>query len=97
MKKLTNLFNVMPHMITFRVGMIMKNIHTFFEYVKGSVKMDINTAKNIAGWDDVVDNNVFGGYPLLVMTSQLKKKNSTPSLTSCSAIKKALIVMCSIC
>ena len=63
MNELANLFNVMPHMITFRVGMIMKNIHTFFEYVKGSVKMDINTAKNIAGWDDVVDNNVFGGYP----------------------------------
>eukprot|EP00957_Ditylum_brightwellii_P173141 13181139-Ditylum_brightwellii.AAC.1 len=25
--------------------------------------MDINTAKSTAGWDDIVDNNVFGGYP----------------------------------
>eukprot|EP00957_Ditylum_brightwellii_P089873 6844543-Ditylum_brightwellii.AAC.1 len=25
--------------------------------------MDTNTAKNIAGWDDVLDLHVFGGYP----------------------------------
>jgi uncharacterized protein YdcH (DUF465 family) len=63
MNELANMFSVMPHMITFRVGMLMKNIHTFFEYVVASEKMDINTAKNIAGWDDVLDQHVFGGYP----------------------------------
>ena len=25
--------------------------------------MDINTAKNISGWDDVLDSQIFGGYP----------------------------------
>jgi hypothetical protein len=25
--------------------------------------MGINTAKNISGWDDVLDNQIFGGYP----------------------------------
>ena len=26
-------------------------------------KMDINVGKNISAWDDVLDGNVFGGYP----------------------------------
>eukprot|EP00957_Ditylum_brightwellii_P193902 14766272-Ditylum_brightwellii.AAC.1 len=25
--------------------------------------MNINMAKNIAGWEDVLDHHVFGGYP----------------------------------
>jgi len=63
MNELANMFSVMPHMICFRVGMLMNNIHSFFDYVTGSEKMDINVGKNISAWDDVLDGNVFGGYP----------------------------------
>eukprot|EP00957_Ditylum_brightwellii_P141721 10797793-Ditylum_brightwellii.AAC.1 len=83
----------MLHMITFRVGMIMKNIHTFFEYVKGSENMDISTTKNIAGWDDVVDNNVFGGYSPACDNISIEIEKSPPSSINCSVIKKASMVM----
>jgi hypothetical protein len=38
MNELANMFSVMPHIICFRVGMLMNNIHSFFDYIKGSEK-----------------------------------------------------------
>eukprot|EP00957_Ditylum_brightwellii_P011578 875056-Ditylum_brightwellii.AAC.1 len=39
--------------------------------------MDINVGKNISAWDDVLDGNLFGGYPpvCFVITTEAEKVN----------------------
>ena len=38
MQNLSETFDVSPHMITFRVGIEMRNVNSFFDYVFGSTK-----------------------------------------------------------
>ena len=63
MNLLAELSGMEPHKISFRCGLNMQNIHTFFDYVFRSRTMDEEVAKKLAGWTHKYDGQIFGGYP----------------------------------
>ena len=63
MNILAELSGMEPHKISFRVGLAMKNVHTFFDYVFRSRTMDKEVAKKLSGWEHEFDGEIYGGYP----------------------------------
>ena len=63
MNLLAELSGMEPHKISFRVGLAMKNVHTFFDYVFRSRPMDKEVGKRLSGWEHKYYGDIYGGYP----------------------------------
>ena len=74
MNFLAELSGMEPHKISFRVGLAMKNVHTFFDYVFRSRTMDKEVAKRLSGWENKFDGDIYGGYPPTLKSIKTEKE-----------------------